>query len=192
MTGSFITFWLICGVIAAVVASAKNRNALGWLALGVLFPPSVLIVAVLPKLQLVPSASLRCAQHAEPGPPALTPEKGGLLSRRDDTNGPPSVYLRLGISHRTAGNRPRQAVNLEKGESMRKLVGLASLAVLIAMAPPANADPNDDTRGTDGVFLASLEAQGVSSQNPPAAITAGKQSCTYMDQGHPSRRSSRL
>ena len=68
---------------------------------------------------------------------------------------------------------------------MRKLVGLASLAVLIAMAPPANAEPNDDTRGTDGVFLASLEAQGVSSQNPPAAITAGKQSCTYMDQGHP-------
>jgi hypothetical protein len=54
MTGGFISFWLVCGVVAAVVASAKNRNALGWLALGVLFPPSVLIVAVLPKLQLVP------------------------------------------------------------------------------------------------------------------------------------------
>ena len=50
MTGGFIVFWLICGVIAAVIASAKNRNALGWLALGALFAPSVLIVAVLPKL----------------------------------------------------------------------------------------------------------------------------------------------
>lgn len=68
---------------------------------------------------------------------------------------------------------------------MRKLVGLASLAVLIAMAPSANADPGGDTRGTDGLFLSSLEAEGVSFKNPPAAITAGKQSCKYMDQGHP-------
>jgi hypothetical protein len=27
MTGGLIVFWLICGVIAAVIASAKNRNA---------------------------------------------------------------------------------------------------------------------------------------------------------------------
>jgi hypothetical protein len=67
---------------------------------------------------------------------------------------------------------------------MRKLVGLAGLAVFIAMAAPANADPNDDTRGTDGHFLASLETVGLSFKDGPAAITAGKQSCAYMDQGH--------
>ena len=67
---------------------------------------------------------------------------------------------------------------------MRKLVGLAGLAVVIAMAAPANAEPNDDTRGTDGLFLASLETEGVSFKDGPAAITAGKQSCKFMDQGH--------
>jgi hypothetical protein len=62
MTGGFITFWLICGLIAAVIASAKNRNALGWLALGVLFAPSVLIVAVLPKLPPAPPVGMRSVQ----------------------------------------------------------------------------------------------------------------------------------
>ncbi len=67
---------------------------------------------------------------------------------------------------------------------MRKLVGLAGLAVLIAMAAPATAEPNDDTRGTDGLFLASLQQDGLSFKDGPAAITAGKKSCQYMDQGH--------
>jgi hypothetical protein len=66
---------------------------------------------------------------------------------------------------------------------MRKLVGLAGLAVFIAIAAPANADPNDDTRGTDGHFLASLETVGLSFKDGPAAISAGKKSCAYMDQG---------
>jgi hypothetical protein len=67
---------------------------------------------------------------------------------------------------------------------MRKLVGLAGLAVLIAMAAPAHADPNDESRATDGLFLASLEQDGLSFKDGPAAITAGRQSCAYMDQGH--------
>ena len=62
MTGGLIVFWLICGVIAAVIASAKNRNALGWLALGALFAPSVLIVAVLPKLPPGPPEGMRSVQ----------------------------------------------------------------------------------------------------------------------------------
>jgi hypothetical protein len=62
MSGGFITFWLICGLIAAVIASAKNRNALGWLALGVLFAPSVLIVAVLPKLPPGPPPGMQAVQ----------------------------------------------------------------------------------------------------------------------------------
>jgi hypothetical protein len=66
---------------------------------------------------------------------------------------------------------------------MRKLLGLASLAVLIAMAAPANADPNDE-RATDGLFLASVEQDGLSFKDGPAAITAGRKSCEYMQQGH--------
>lgn len=62
MTGGLIGFWLICGVIASVIASAKNRNTLGWLALGALFAPSVLIVAVLPKLPPEPPAGMRSVQ----------------------------------------------------------------------------------------------------------------------------------
>ena len=62
MTGGFIVFWLTCGVIAAVIASAKNRNVLGWLALGALFAPSVLIVAVLPKLPPGPPQGMRSVQ----------------------------------------------------------------------------------------------------------------------------------
>jgi hypothetical protein len=50
ISAGVVIFWLICGVAAAAVGSAKNRSGLGWLALGALFPPNVLIVAVLPKL----------------------------------------------------------------------------------------------------------------------------------------------
>jgi hypothetical protein len=67
---------------------------------------------------------------------------------------------------------------------MRKLVGLAGVAVFIAMAAPAHADPTVDDRGTDGLFLAALEDVGLSFKDGPAAISAGRQSCSYMDQGH--------
>ena len=50
ITSGLIVFWLICGAIAAAIGSAKNRSALGWFLLGALFAPSVLIVAMLPKL----------------------------------------------------------------------------------------------------------------------------------------------
>lgn len=62
MTGGLVTFWLVCGIIAAVIASAKNRNAPGWLALAALFPPCVIIVAVLPKLPPGPPFGMRAVQ----------------------------------------------------------------------------------------------------------------------------------
>jgi hypothetical protein len=68
---------------------------------------------------------------------------------------------------------------------MRKLVGLAGVAVVIAMAAPAHADPKDDEHGTDGLFLASIQGDGLSFKDGPAAISAGRQSCAYLDQGHP-------
>jgi uncharacterized oligopeptide transporter (OPT) family protein len=59
---TFIVFWLVCGVVAAVIGSAKNRNAFGWFVLGALFAPSVLIVAVLPKLPSRPPEGMRSVQ----------------------------------------------------------------------------------------------------------------------------------
>jgi hypothetical protein len=59
---TFIVFWLVCGVVAAVIGSAKNRNAFGWFALGALFAPSVLIVAVLPKLPPKPPPGMQSFQ----------------------------------------------------------------------------------------------------------------------------------
>jgi hypothetical protein len=61
-TGTLIVFWLVCGVIAAAIGSAKNRSALGWFMLGALFAPSVLIVAVLPKLPPKPPEGMRSVQ----------------------------------------------------------------------------------------------------------------------------------
>ncbi len=60
--GTLIVFWLICGVIAGVIGSAKNRSGLGWFVLGALFAPSVLIVAVLPKLPPKPPPGMRSVQ----------------------------------------------------------------------------------------------------------------------------------
>jgi hypothetical protein len=62
ISATLIVFWLICGGIAAAIGSAKNRNVLGWFVLGALFAPSVLIVAVLPKLPPRPPQGMRSVQ----------------------------------------------------------------------------------------------------------------------------------
>jgi hypothetical protein len=62
ISAGLIVFWLICGVIAATIGSAKNRNALGRFVLGAVFAPSVLIVAVLPKLPPKPPEGMRSVQ----------------------------------------------------------------------------------------------------------------------------------
>ena len=60
--GTLVVIWLICGVIASAIGSAKNRSTLGWFLLGALFAPSVLIVAVLPKLPPKPPPGMRSDQ----------------------------------------------------------------------------------------------------------------------------------
>jgi len=62
ISAGLIVFWLICGMIAAAIGSAKNRSALGWFVLGAVFAPSVLIVAVLPKLPPRPPEGMRSVQ----------------------------------------------------------------------------------------------------------------------------------
>jgi hypothetical protein len=41
-----LIFWILCGVVAAVVAGNKGRNGCGWFALGVLLGPFGLILAL--------------------------------------------------------------------------------------------------------------------------------------------------
>lgn len=41
----FVVFWLLMGVICAVVALAKGRSAIGWFLLGCLFGPLALLFA---------------------------------------------------------------------------------------------------------------------------------------------------
>ena len=44
--------WLFMGIVCSIIAQNKNRNAVAWFILGVLFSLfAVIIVALLPKLE---------------------------------------------------------------------------------------------------------------------------------------------
>ena len=60
---------------------------------------------------------------------------------------------------------------------MKPLLALTSLAAMIGMAVPANADSNDDA------FLASLQAAGITYPDPGRVIAAGKWVCQAVGQG---------
>jgi hypothetical protein len=52
---TFILIWLFCAIIASVVASNKNRSALGWFLLGIIFGPFAFTVALLPSNNILAS-----------------------------------------------------------------------------------------------------------------------------------------
>jgi hypothetical protein len=54
---------------------------------------------------------------------------------------------------------------------------LTTFAAMIGVAAPAYADSNDDQ------FLASLQAAGITFQNPDRVVAAGKLVCQLADQG---------
>jgi hypothetical protein len=62
---------------------------------------------------------------------------------------------------------------------MRMVVVLASFAVIVGTAPPAQADPDPDT-----VFLSELDKAGVPYHNAADAVAVGKRACQLMDQGY--------
>jgi hypothetical protein len=68
---------------------------------------------------------------------------------------------------------------------MRMLAVLASFAVVIGVATPAQADPASNDSGPDASFLAALDNAGITYQNGAAVVAAGKRVCELMDQGHP-------
>jgi hypothetical protein len=70
---------------------------------------------------------------------------------------------------------------------MRPLIALASLAVVIGVAVPAQADPDSTDSGTDAgadaSFLAALRQAGITYRNGADAVSAAKTACGLMDDG---------
>jgi Protein of unknown function (DUF732) len=66
---------------------------------------------------------------------------------------------------------------------MRLLVVLASLAAIIGLAVPAQADPGSADPGLDASFLDALSRAGITYRNGPVAVRAAKTACNLMDQG---------
>jgi hypothetical protein len=65
---------------------------------------------------------------------------------------------------------------------MKRLLMLTSVATMVAMAPPAYADPQSDR---DADFLSQLKQAGLTYQDPAAAISAAKDVCELVDKGTP-------
>jgi hypothetical protein len=63
-------------------------------------------------------------------------------------------------------------------EVMRLRLVLVISTGLIALAPPAHADPDPDGR-----FLRGLNTAGITYHSPPDAIATGRKVCEFMDQG---------
>jgi hypothetical protein len=57
---------------------------------------------------------------------------------------------------------------------------LASLAALLSLAAPAQADPGDPNAD----FLTALNNAGITYQSGPDAVGIGRRACELMDQGH--------
>jgi hypothetical protein len=71
---------------------------------------------------------------------------------------------------------------LEDSENMKRLLMLTSVATMVAMAPPAYADPQSDP-AADAEFLSQLKQAGLTYQDPAAAISAAKDICDLVDKG---------
>ncbi|MGB8210849.1 MAG: DUF732 domain-containing protein [Mycobacterium sp.] len=63
---------------------------------------------------------------------------------------------------------------------MRRLLVLVGIAATLGFSVPAQADP-----GVDASFLDALTKAGITFNNGPNAVNAGKTACRLMDQGQP-------
>jgi hypothetical protein len=68
---------------------------------------------------------------------------------------------------------------------MRLLAVLASLAAIIGLAVPAQADPSGSDPGLDASFLGALDQAGITYRNGADAVGAAKAACQLMDEGKP-------
>lgn len=63
---------------------------------------------------------------------------------------------------------------------MRRLLVLFGIAAALGLGTPVHADP-----GVDASFLDALTRAGITFNNGPSAVNAGKTACGLMDQGQP-------
>jgi Protein of unknown function (DUF732) len=68
---------------------------------------------------------------------------------------------------------------------MRGLLVLFGIAATLSLAEPAQADPASPDPGIDASFLDALTKAGITFNNGPGAVNAGKTACGLMDQGQP-------
>lgn len=80
------------------------------------------------------------------------------------------------------GLRCALAATLQDSGSMKRLLRLISVATMVAMAPPAYADPQSDPVA-DADFLTQLKQAGLTFQDPAAAVSAAKDVCALVDSG---------
>jgi hypothetical protein len=65
---------------------------------------------------------------------------------------------------------------------MRALLAALSVGIMIGVAAPAYADP-DDATGDDAGFLSALQKVGIHYPSPAQAVTAGKSVCGCLNNG---------
>jgi Protein of unknown function (DUF732) len=68
---------------------------------------------------------------------------------------------------------------------MRRLLVLLGCAATLCVAVPAQADPGSPNPGVDASFLDGLTKAGITFNNGPNAVNAGKTACGLMSQGQP-------
>jgi Protein of unknown function (DUF732) len=204
VTGGLIGCWLVCGVIVAVIASAKNRNALGWLALGALFAPSVLIVAVLPKLPPGPPEGMRSVQCPRCNAVQNIPHGqttfecwqcklvnnvagAGYVAGKRRPDGPEG-HPRMAEPYKEAARwwlkMPAGRATNSYGWRLTKALLAVALVATPALQPSlAYADPGDD-------FLAALDKYGIDLSalmsepiSPQDAIELGRDICNDLHSG---------
>ncbi len=95
------------------------------------------------------------------------------------------MYHIQALANVCLGGRQDNADHLYKDEAVRMLLVLASLAAVVGVATPAQADPAGNP---DANFLAALDQAGVPYKNSAVAIRVGKKACELMDQGSLGRR----
>jgi hypothetical protein len=84
------------------------------------------------------------------------------------------------------GLRCALAATLEDSGPVKRLLLLTSVAAVVAMAPPAYADPQSDPQSdpvADADFLTQLKQAGLTFQDPAAAVSAAKDVCALVDSG---------
>jgi Protein of unknown function (DUF732) len=62
---------------------------------------------------------------------------------------------------------------------------LFGIAATLGFSVPAQADPGSPDPGVDASFLDALTKAGITFNNGPRAVSAGKTACGLMDQGEP-------